>query len=215
MQFNLLGFDEQEARYRAGLSPYLQLFLADDRGALRARALRDGAKSWSANKFEYAIFSLARARDWPAIAQVYDVRPPDLRDLCVRTPNFAPFIAMALERQGRASESAHILGCVQRNLTQQLASPYRSPDDAPGEPELWQASLFALRSDSRAFSWLSKAVTRGWLGQYYSGSLSDWPQFDKLRGDPRYTEIQRRMDARIAKERARVLAMRGQLPPQT
>jgi TolB-like protein len=215
MQFNLLGFDEQEARYRADLSPYLQLFLADNRGALRSRTLQDGAKAWSANKFEYAIFSLARARDWLAIIQTYDARPQDSRDLCVRTPNFAPFIAMALERQGRAAESAHILGCVQRNLTQQLATPYRSPDDAPGEPELWQASLFAMRGDGRAFDWLSKAVTRGWLGQYYSGSLSDWPQFDKLRGDPRYTEIQRRMDARIAKERAEVLTLRGQLPPQT
>jgi hypothetical protein len=208
MEFNLLGLDDQGARYRANLSRYLQLFLADDRGALKTHVLRDGAKAWSANKFEFAIFSLARAHDWPAIVRIYDARPPDRRDLCAQLPNFAPFIAMALERQGRGAESARILGCVQRNLTRQLAMRFRSPDEAPGEPELWQASLLALRGDRRAFDWLDKAVARGWLGQYYSTNLVDWPQFDALRGEPRYAEIQRRIDVRIARERAEVLALR-------
>lgn len=207
MEFNFLGFDDQEARYRPSLSPYLQLFLADNRGALKARVVRDGAKAWSANKFEYAIFSLTRARDWSAIVQAYGMRPRDLHDLCVRPPNFAPFIAMALQSQGRRVESGHVLGCVQRSLTRQLAMRFRSPDDAPGHLEMWQASLLALRGDRRAFDWLDKAVARGWLGQYYSGSLSDWPQFDGLRSEPRYSEIQGRMDARIARERAKVLAV--------
>jgi TolB-like protein len=207
MELNLLGLDDQEARYRANLSRYLRLFLTDDRGALKTQVLRDGAKAWSANKFEFAIFSLARARDWPAIVRVYDVRPSDRRSLCAQLPNFAPFIAMALEREGRASEGARILDCVQRSLTRQLAMRFRSPDDAPGEPELWQASLLALRGDRRAFNWLDKAVARGWLGQYYSTSLGDWPQFDALRVEPRYAEIQRRIDARMARERAETLKL--------
>jgi TolB-like protein len=207
MGFNFLGFDDQEARYRPALSTYLQLFLADNRGALKARVIRDGTKAWSANKFEFAIFSLARSHDWPAIVQVYDARPPDLRDLCVRPPSVSPFFAMALKRQSRGAEAAHIVSCVQRNLTRRLAMRFRSPDDAPGELELWQASLFALRGDHRAFDWLSKAMGRGWMGQYYSGSLSDWPQFDGLRSDPRYIESQRRMDAMIAKERSEVVAL--------
>jgi TolB-like protein len=210
MGFNFLGFDDQEAHYRSSLSPYLQLFLSDNRGGLKARVIHDGSKAWSANKFEFAVFSLARARDWPAISQVYDVRPPDLRDLCVRPPNVSPFFAIALARQGRRAESAHILTCVQRNLNRQLAMRFRSPDDAPGETELWQASLLALRGDHRAFDWLSKAMDRGWMGQYYSGSLSDWPQFDALRGDRRYIDIQRRMDGMIAKERSEVLALLNQ-----
>ena len=207
MQFNLLGLDDQEARYRASLSRYLQLFLADDRGALRAQVLRDGAKAWSANKFEFAIFSLARARDWPAIVQVYDARPPEWRDLCARLPNFAPFIAMALERQGRDAEGARLLGCVQHNLQRLLAMRFRSPDEAPGELEMWQGSLLALRGDAKAFDWLDKAVARGWLGQYYSSNLADWPQFDDLRDKPRYSAIQRRIDARLARERAETLAL--------
>ena len=114
---------------------------------------------------------------------------------------------MALERQGRGAEGAEILGCVQRSLTRQLAMRFRSPDNAPGELELWQASLLSLRGDRRAFDWLDKAIARGWLGQYYSTSLTDWPQFDSLRGDPRYAEIQRRIDARVAKERAETVAL--------
>ena len=55
---------------------------------------------------------------------------------------------------------------------------------------------------------LDKALARGWVGQYYSPNLADWPQFDALRADPRYAAIQRRIDARIAKERAEVIALR-------
>lgn len=82
---------------------------------------------------------------------------------------------------------------------------FRSPDEAPGEPELWQASLLGLRSDSRALDWLDKAVQRHWIGQYYSSQLADWPQFDAFRGDPRYATIQKRIDATIAQERAEVV----------
>lgn len=215
MQFNLLGLDDQEARYRPGLAPYLQLFLADDRGALKARVLRDGPKAWSANKFDFAIFSLARARDWPAIVQLYDVRPADQRDLCSPPSALAPFIAMALVRQGRGVEGAPILGCVQRNLARKLAMRFRSPDEAPGEPEMWQASLLALRGDPQALDWLDKAVRRHWLGQYYSSQLADWPQFDAFRGDPRYGALQMQIDSMIARERAEVVASSSQRRPSS
>ena len=203
----LLGLDEQAARYSPRVSRYFQLFVADDRGALKAQIMRDGARAWSANGLDSAVFSLARARDWPAIVRLYDVRPADHRDICMPLPRYALFIAMALRPQERGAEAAHILGCIQRSVNRQLAMSFRSPDDAPGEPELLQASLLALRGDRRAFDWLDKAVARGWLGQYYSTNLHDWPQFDALRDEPRYSEIQRRIDARIARERAETLKL--------
>jgi len=207
MSLNLLGLDEQEARYRPGLSRYLQLFLADDRGALKTQVMRDGPKAWSANKFDFAVFSLGRARDWPTLVRLYDLRPDDQRDICMPLPSYANLIAMALEQVGRGAEAERILDCLQRSANRQLAMSFRSPDDAPGAPELIQASLLAGRGDRRAFDWLDKAIARGWLGQYYSTSLGDWPHFDALRDDPRYAEIQRRIDARVARERSETLKL--------
>jgi len=214
MSLNLLGFDEEESRYRTGLSPYLRLFLADDRGALKARVLADGPRAWSANKIEFAVFSLARARDWPAIVRIYDARPADSGDLCVQLPAFAPVIAMALDHQGRRAEGARIRECVQRALAWQLRTEFRSPEGAPGELELWQASLFAMRNDRRALDWLDRALARGWLGQYFSTSLTDWPQFDGLRADPRLASIQRRIDAHAARERADILPVLQRARPR-
>ncbi|MEO5577843.1 MAG: hypothetical protein ABIR25_02170 [Sphingomicrobium sp.] len=206
---HLFGLDEQAAHYAPRVSRYFQLFVADDRGALRAQLVRDGAKAWSANGVESAVFSLARARDWQTMVRFYDVRPADHRDLCATQPQFTPFIAMALRAQGRAGEGERLLSCLQGSLTAQLKMRHRSPDPSAGELEMWQASLLALRGDTRAFDWLAKAMDRGWIGQYYSSSLADWPQFDRLRGDPRYAENQRRIDSRIGKERAETLRMLG------
>jgi hypothetical protein len=204
---HLLGLKDQAVRHIPQISPYFQLFVADDRGALRTRVQRDGPRAWTANGIDSAVFSLARGRDWHLIARLYDVRPSDQRDLCVTRPRFAPFIAMALSELGRASEADRIISCVQRSISAEMKQRHRSPDGYPGELELWQASLLALRGDHRALDWLGKAVDRGWMGQYLSASLADWPQFDRLRGDPRYGAIQRRIDQRVARERAETLKL--------
>ena len=208
LSFKFLGFDEQSARYASDLTRFQQLFLADDRGTLKSEVLKAGAKAWTANGLDLAIFSLARARDWPAIARFYDSRPADRRDLCVMRPWFTPFIEIALANQGRRAQAAAIHACYQKSLSAQLAMRYRSADHYAGELEMWQASMFAIRGDARAFDWLDKAIAKGWVGQYASASLADWPQFDALQHDSRLAVIQRRIDARIGKERAEVLAHR-------
>lgn len=203
---HLLGLDDQAAAYRSRVSAYFQMFTADDRGALKERVAKDGSAAWNANGIATAIFSLARARDWRAIARFYDVRPANYRDVCLTEPPFSPFLIMALRQQGRGPEAERIFGCTQQQVTRQLHMRFRAPDDAPGELEMMQASLLAIRNDRRAFDWLDKAVTRGWLGQYYSGKLTDWPQFDSLIADSRYVAIQQRLDATIARERTEVTA---------
>lgn len=205
---HLLGLDDLAAEQRGGLSAYYQMFIADDRGALKDRVARDGARAWLTNGIESALFSLARARDWPALAAFYDDRPADFRDLCVTAPRFAPVLILALQQRRRTGEAQRLIDCMQRDIASELRQRHRSPDDMVGEVELVQSSLFALRGDSRALDWLAKAVDRGWIGQYYSGKLSDWPQFDRFRLDSRYLELQKRIDARIAGERMRVLASR-------
>lgn len=206
--YYLLGLPEEAGRYREQLSPYFQLFVGDDRGRLRNLVASNGAAAWNTNGVNAAIFSLARARDWTAITRFYDVRPDNHRDICLTAPRFAPFIAAGLQSTRRANEASRLLECMQRHVSGQLAMRYRAPDDAPGELEVMKASLLALRNDRQALDWLDKAVQHGWLGQYYSASLADWPQFDRFRAEPRYTALQRRLDAKIAKERAEVLALR-------
>ena len=101
---------------------------------------------------------------------------------------------MALERQSRGAEGARILGCLQHNLEATVGDALplarRSAGrtrDVAGEPACAARRPPGVR-------WLDKAVARGWLGQYYSANLADWPQFDRLRGDPRYAAMQRRID---------------------
>jgi len=203
---HLLGFDDAAAALGPKLSPYYQLFIADDRGALKERVAADGARAWLTNGVESAVFSLARSRDWAALVSFYDVRPADFRDICVTAPRFAPFLIMALLQSGRTNEARRLIGCMQRDVTSELHQHHRSPDDMPGEVELLQSSLLALANNRAALGWLGKAVDRGWLGQYYSSKLSDWPQFDRFVRDPEYIAIQKRIDAKVAAERINVLA---------
>ena len=205
---HLLGLNDQAAEHRAGLSPYYQMFLADDRGALKERLAKDGAGAWLSNGVESAIFSLARDRDWAALVAFYDVRPADFQNICVTAPRFAPFLILALQQRGRGGEAVRLIDCLQRDITNELRQQHRSPDDIPGDLELAQASLLALRNDRTALDWLGKAVDRGWLGQYYSANLADWPQFERFRSEPRYLAIEKRISMKIAKERMMVLASR-------
>jgi tetratricopeptide (TPR) repeat protein len=205
--YYLLGLGNEALRYRPNVSAYFQLFISDDRGALKQRVASDGPSAWDTNGINVAIFSQARARDWGALKRFYDIRPARHRDLCVTAPRFSPFLILASKAQGASDEAQRLLDCTQRQVSAQLAMRYRAPDDAPGELEMLQASLLAIRNDRRALDWLDKAVSRGWLGQYYSSQLSDWPQFDAFRADARYAAIQRRLDSTIARERAEVLAL--------
>jgi TolB-like protein/tetratricopeptide (TPR) repeat protein len=204
----LLRFNDLAAQQRPELSPYYQLFIADDRGALKQRVAADGARAWLTNGVESAVFSLARARDWPALVSFYDVRPPDFQDVCVTAPRFAPFLIMALEQSRRTSEAQRLIRCMQRDITSELQQKHRSPDDMPGEVELVQSSLLALANNHSALDWLAKAVDRGWFGQYYSANLTDWPQFDRFVSDPQFIAIQKGLDAKVAMERMKVLASR-------
>ena len=203
---HFLGLDEWHRPYRTGSTDYIRTFGNEDRGALKTLIARDGSTSWYANGFPFALFSLGRSREWASIAALYDKRPPDLIEICALRPTLAPLIGMALLRQGRDADAGKLLDCTQKQISRLLAMRYRSPDDMPGELEASQAALLAVRSDRRALDWLDKAVQRGWLGQYYSASLADWPQFDVLQGDPRYAVIQERIDATVTRERAKVIA---------
>ena len=206
MYFHFLGLDAEHAGYQAGAPAYVRAFANDDRGTLKRLLAEQGASSWQTNGVDFAVFSLGRARDWPSLAALYDERPPNSDEVCARNPALSPAILLALMRQDRRLDAHDFSNCVHRKIASLLKMRFRSPDEAPGELEAAQAGLLAIRNDRRALDWLDKAVQRGWLGQYYSPNLADWPQFDPFRGDPRYAAIQKRIDATIARERGEVIA---------
>jgi TolB-like protein/tetratricopeptide (TPR) repeat protein len=203
---HLLGLGAQVAEYRPKVSLYYRLFSSDDKAGVARQIAADGPLAWNTNGLDAAIFSLARDRDWAGIARFYDVRPAADRDVCIKAPGFSSFLILALQHEGRSAEARKLLECTQEQVTRQLKQQYRNPDDAPGELEEMQASLLAIRGDRTSLDWLAKAVDRHWLGQYFSADLNDWPQFDSLHGDPRYTALRQRILATIARQRAEVLA---------
>lgn len=164
-----------------------------------------GSAAWQTTNMEFGLFSLGRSRDWAAIASLYERRPPRSDEICARNPALSPLVGMALIKQGRKKDADKFLSCVRVKVTALLKMRFRSPDEAPGELEASQAGLLALRNDGRALDWLGKAVERGWLGQYFSSQLADWPQFDNFKSDPRYAALQQRIDATVSRERRAVL----------
>jgi len=208
MYLHLLGLDDLPAPFRDGTPDYVRSFVEDDRDALKRNIVEQGISAWQTSGVEFALFSLGRSRDWSAIATLYDKRPSESDEQCARYPGLSPLIAMALAKGNRRRDAAQFANCAQRQISALLKMRYRSPDEAPGELEASQAGLLALRDDPLALDWLDKAVSRGWVGQYFSSQLADWPQFESFRGDPRYAAIQRRIDSTIARERQEVLAGR-------
>lgn len=203
---HLLGLDQLSAPYLGKAPLELQYFVVNDHAALKGRIFRDVGAAWNESGTDLAIFSLARARDWATIARFYAGRPNDHRDFCSDPPQLAPMIVLGLAGLGHRDEAARLLACKLRQVDRLLNERVRSPDLPPGELEMEKASLLAIRGDKRGLDWLEKAVARGWIGQYYSSQLADWPQFDAYRSDPRYAALQKRIDAVVARERRKVLA---------
>lgn len=200
-----LGLTEQSLASISGRQPYVRMFYSGQREALRERVLADGADAWNAQGTDYGIFTLATFRDWPALARIYDWRPKVFADYCQSDPPRAPLMALALAKVGRSAEAQGIIACSHRRADLELSMRNRW-QAAQVSPEFRKAALLAIRGDRRGLDWLERAVARGWVGQPFSPRLSDWPQFDPYRADPRYAALQKRIDAVIARERREAIA---------
>jgi hypothetical protein len=98
------------------------------------------------------------------------------------------------------------MNCLRERLAIETAQKAAGPAAYFGDYEYDQATLAALSGNSgAALSWLEQAVAKGWMGRPYSPSLTDRPQFDALRSDPRLAALQAKIDHAIAEQRAQVL----------
>ena len=203
-EYHLLGLRKEALALGKGRlgGRYRNLWLSGDREGLRRLV---GAEPAAAVESNEALFTLGALRDWPTIARLHALRPPTAGDLCEYHSILIPQTIIALRETGKIAESERLTQCARARVERELAMTMRSPEDDPGRSEVRKASLLALTGDRSAIEWLGRAVERGWIGQYYSGKLADWPQFDALRGDPQLAKLQRRIDATIARERAETL----------
>lgn len=202
------GFGKEAAAVLpSGFRQFHAPYYAGDKDGVKRNIDRLGSRVWFAKDAGFAFTHLAATRDWEALARLYDQRPAVQKEFCSQWwRSAAPFV-VALRARGRADDVRPLLECMRERLALELRNKARLPEAWPGDLEFRRASLAALTGDGMgALQWLERAVQAGWLGQPYSSHLTDYPQFDGLRADRRFAEQQRRVDAKIARERAEVAA---------
>ncbi|MEO7635440.1 MAG: hypothetical protein ABIS38_07325 [Sphingomicrobium sp.] len=203
MRDEALAIDQGRGEWR-----YRRSWFGGDRAETRRLVVSDLSKVWASFDSNEALFALGALRDWPAIARLHAIRPASAGDICHAAGVSLPLTIIALREIGQTAQSRRLSACMGKRIASERAMTMRAPDDDPGRLEMRQAALLAMAGDRTALAWLGKAVDRGWVGQNFSTRLADWPQFDALRSDPRYAQLQRRIDAHIARERRQTLALR-------
>lgn len=210
IDYHFIGLD---ARAPGGVSgQYTRLmapFYSKDYITLRERILAAGPRLWDAPDGDFAFSHLAASRDWNVLVSVYDGRRPPLSETCEKQNGQVFAVALALREKGRDLEANAVLRCSRERASVEARIRERAQLRLAGDLEFDRATLSTFdRKPAEALVFLEQAVAAGWLGRPYSSRLSDYPQFDSLRPDPRFTALQQRVDRKIAQERSEVLAQR-------
>lgn len=166
-------------------------------------------RAWQGSGNDIVIFSLGARRDWPGLVQLHDARPYPFSHFCRENIFSWSNVALALRHVGRLADSRMVADCLRVTMANETRQRARRPFASVAFLEYNRATLAALDGDTaEAARWLSRAVDRGWIGWPYSSKIADYPQFDILRGDPRVATLQKRIETKLAKERAEVMASR-------
>ena len=117
---------------------------------------------------------------------------------CRQSVFVGPQIVLALRRNGRVEEAARLLRLTNGRLEQWAAA-----GRAGVIQELAKAKLHVLAGRrNEALTALEQAAALGWLDQFWPFlSLGD-SVFDPVRADPRFRSVERRIQAKIRRERA-------------
>lgn len=204
----LLGLHDQAAAATKRFPPYARLQMSGRHDQLLDRIRSDGVKVWDQADAYVAIEALAFARDWRTISNLIAAKPEVIAEICADTEMIQTMInmAVALRSTGRTAQSRRLADCAQAKLALQARGPVRSSYIPSGWLHGLQAQVHALRGDAaRAFAELSLGVDLG-VRTAYGRGLSDLPAFDRLRADPAYAPLDRRLKQLMARERAEAIA---------
>jgi TolB-like protein/Flp pilus assembly protein TadD len=187
--------------------PLAKPFYNHNTATLEARIRTSGVLLWGVRDWDIGLHQLAIAHDWTALNRLYDSRPKPPQKLCFgdfdRAQETVEAFVPALRAAGRRADADVLLACLRNRLSIEARQKARAPSANFGDYEFDQATLAAFDGNrDAAVHWLGQAVARGWLGRPYSSSLSDRPQFDAFRSDPRMAALQARIDRTIAQQRA-------------
>ena len=210
VDYHIIGLEQRApGGIPAAFTQFETPFYSADFQLLQQRIAAAGAGLWDAPDGHFGFFHLAANRDWNRLVALYDARRPAMNDTCEKANAQVVAVALALRAKGRAPESKAVLQCSRERTSVEARNEARSQFYYAGTLEFDVATIRALDGQGgAALRFLEKAVAIGWMGRPYSSQLVDYPQFDSLKSDLRFTALQKRIDARIARERAEVLGSR-------
>ena len=203
--YHLVGLRQEVPRYSTSNLRLAEPFFRGDMDELKTLIRSSGPNVWTMPDSGFGFFYLASVRDWRGLNRLYDQRPISADHLCFRNLDAAQAIVPALRAAGRQSDQRNLQACLRNRIVIESRQKSRFWYSYAGEFEFDQATLAALDGNGpKALGLLEQAIERGWLGRPYSSKLTDSPQFDLLRSDPEFAELQSRIDRKIAQERAEV-----------
>jgi hypothetical protein len=202
--YNLVGLKERapSGAPQVGLAA---LLYRGETSALQSRIRSSNARLWDLPDSSIGFFHLAAIHDWKTLNRLYEQRPTPPGKLCIHSLEAAQAIVPSLRAAGRRGDADTLLSCLRNRLGLERRQKARSWYAYDGDLEYDQATLATLANDrASTLRFLKQAIARGWLGRPYSSNLSDRPQFDSLREDPVYAELQNRIDTTLERERAEI-----------
>lgn len=185
-------------------------FYAGDMNALEAQIHSIGTGLWGLPDRGFGFFHLAAIHDWTTLNRLYDARPAPPQQLCLSESEAAMIdteaLISAVRAAGRQRDAVALMDCLRARLATETREKAPGPAAYLGDHEYDQATVAVLSGNKEAaLSLLEQAAAKGWMGRPYSPSLSDRPQFDALRSNPRLARLQAKIDRAIIEQRAQVL----------
>jgi hypothetical protein len=147
---------------------------------------------------------LVRTGRHAQLAAAYDRRFASMADYCRRGgDNSGLWLAVALQRLGRAADAKTVIACTERRLAAAHAAGMQRPEHGYKLAAL--AALDGRRDE--ALRRLERAYADGFRGQMFTADPDEQPAFQTVRADRRYQAVRARLLQHVEAERRQILAV--------